>query len=415
MVARCASGWRTAYGAGRGPAALRDPGRDPAGDPRRRRHRHRRPAGARAAGPAARGLHYGTYDYSAALGVAAAYQAMDHPVADHAKAVMQVAAAGTGVPVSRRLDQRAAGRRRRSRSAPPGRCTPGWSAGRWSAASTRAGTCTRPSCRPGTWRPSRSSGRARRGGRGRLRDYLAGVGGGVLDEPATARALAGFLLRGRALRRGRRRRGGRADRGTGRDARRARAAPGRLTPWRPRPRGQRHGVLPDGELRPAVVAVPRRPDRRRRAAAAPGRRRASRSRSPTTRCCCPAWSTPTCTSTSRAAPSGRASRPRPRAAAAGGVTTIVDMPLNSHPADRRRRRAGGQARGRDGPVPRRRRLLGRRGARQRSATCGALHDAGVVRLQVLPASTPACRSSRRWTRAELRRGAGRARRASTGC
>ncbi len=45
------------------------------------------------------GLHYGTYDYSAALGVAAAYQAMDHPVADHAKAVMQVAAAGTGVPL----------------------------------------------------------------------------------------------------------------------------------------------------------------------------------------------------------------------------------------------------------------------------------------------------------------------------
>ncbi len=33
--------------------------------------------------------------------------------------------------------------------------------------------------------------------------------------------------------------------------------------------------------------------------------------SPTTRCCCPGWSTPTCTSTSRAAPSGRASPPRP--------------------------------------------------------------------------------------------------------
>jgi hypothetical protein len=31
---------------------------------------------------------------------------------------------------------------------------------------------------------------------GRLRDYLAGTGGSVLDEPATARALAGFLLRG---------------------------------------------------------------------------------------------------------------------------------------------------------------------------------------------------------------------------
>ena len=43
------------------------------------------------------GLHYGTYDYSAAAGVAATYQAMDHPVADHAKAVMQAAAAQTGV------------------------------------------------------------------------------------------------------------------------------------------------------------------------------------------------------------------------------------------------------------------------------------------------------------------------------
>ncbi|MFK4149938.1 DUF6986 family protein [Streptomyces sp. NPDC004065] len=48
----------------------------------------------------ATGLHYGTFDYSAALGVAAAHQAPDHPAADHAKAVMQVAAAGTGVRVS---------------------------------------------------------------------------------------------------------------------------------------------------------------------------------------------------------------------------------------------------------------------------------------------------------------------------
>ncbi|MGH9252861.1 MAG: DUF6986 family protein, partial [Acidimicrobiales bacterium] len=46
------------------------------------------------------GLHYGTYDYSAAAGVAAAYQSMEHPVADYAKAVMQVAAAGTGVRLS---------------------------------------------------------------------------------------------------------------------------------------------------------------------------------------------------------------------------------------------------------------------------------------------------------------------------
>ncbi|CAM5657942.1 hypothetical protein SAFG77S_04364 [Streptomyces afghaniensis] len=48
----------------------------------------------------ATGLHYGTFDYSACLGVSAAHQAGDHPAADHAKAVMQVAAAGTGVRVS---------------------------------------------------------------------------------------------------------------------------------------------------------------------------------------------------------------------------------------------------------------------------------------------------------------------------
>src|SRR5699024_2662076 len=38
-------------------------------------------------------LHYGTYDYSASGGVPAAYQSLAHPAADHAKAVMQVAAA----------------------------------------------------------------------------------------------------------------------------------------------------------------------------------------------------------------------------------------------------------------------------------------------------------------------------------
>jgi citrate lyase beta subunit len=46
------------------------------------------------------GLHYGTYDYSAALGIAAGHQSMDHPAADYARAVMQVAAAGTGVRLS---------------------------------------------------------------------------------------------------------------------------------------------------------------------------------------------------------------------------------------------------------------------------------------------------------------------------
>ncbi|MGH8827800.1 MAG: DUF6986 family protein, partial [Jiangellaceae bacterium] len=46
------------------------------------------------------GLHFGTYDYTAALGVSAGNQAMDHPAAEHAKQVMAVAAAGTGVRLS---------------------------------------------------------------------------------------------------------------------------------------------------------------------------------------------------------------------------------------------------------------------------------------------------------------------------
>ena len=46
------------------------------------------------------GLHYGTYDYSASVGIAAEYQSLEHPAADHAKAVLQVAAAGTGVRLS---------------------------------------------------------------------------------------------------------------------------------------------------------------------------------------------------------------------------------------------------------------------------------------------------------------------------
>ncbi|MGK5632049.1 DUF6986 family protein, partial [Streptomyces sp. URMC 123] len=48
----------------------------------------------------ATGLHYGTFDYSASCGVAAVHQSLEHPAADHAKAVMQVAAAGTGVRLS---------------------------------------------------------------------------------------------------------------------------------------------------------------------------------------------------------------------------------------------------------------------------------------------------------------------------
>ena len=56
------------------------------------------------------------------------------------------------------------------------------------------------------------------------------------------------------------------------------------------------------------------------------------SSTPATTSSCPDSSTRTSTSTSRAARNGKASQSATRAAAAGGVTTLVDMPLNSIPA-----------------------------------------------------------------------------------
>ena len=141
------------------------------------------------------GLHYGTYDYSAALGVAAAYQSMDHPVADHAVSVMQLAAAGTGarvshgstnvLPVGAGDDVRSAWglharlvRRSLERGVYQG----------WDLHPAQLVTrylATYAFYREGL--PAAAS---------RLRDYAARSSSGVLDEPATALALAGFLLRG---------------------------------------------------------------------------------------------------------------------------------------------------------------------------------------------------------------------------
>ncbi len=46
------------------------------------------------------GAHFGTYDYTASCGITAAHQHMTHASCDFAKAVMQVALAGTGVTLS---------------------------------------------------------------------------------------------------------------------------------------------------------------------------------------------------------------------------------------------------------------------------------------------------------------------------
>ena len=47
-----------------------------------------------------RGVHFGVYDYSAALGIAPALHGLRHPACDHARHIMQVALAGTGVELS---------------------------------------------------------------------------------------------------------------------------------------------------------------------------------------------------------------------------------------------------------------------------------------------------------------------------
>ena len=47
-----------------------------------------------------RGVHFGVYDYSAALGLAPAQHGLRHPACDHARHIMQVALAGSGVELS---------------------------------------------------------------------------------------------------------------------------------------------------------------------------------------------------------------------------------------------------------------------------------------------------------------------------
>ncbi|HET6292461.1 MAG TPA: aldolase [Kribbella sp.] len=141
------------------------------------------------------GLHYGTYDYSASLGVAAAYQSMEHPVADHAKDVMQLAAAGTGVfvsdgstnvlPVGDRDAVRAAWRlhQRLVRRSLVRGIYQGWDM-------HPAQLPTRFVANYLFYREGLESAAAR------LRAYVSGGESGYLDEPATAAALAGYLLRG---------------------------------------------------------------------------------------------------------------------------------------------------------------------------------------------------------------------------
>lgn len=140
-------------------------------------------------------LHYGTYDYSAFCGVAAAYQTMDHPVADYAKLTMQASAAGTGVRLSD-------GSTNILPVGDPAHVRLGWSTHlRLVHRSLERGYYQGWDLHPAQL-PSRYAGtyafyrEGLHAAIARLDQYLNGGSGHVLDEPATARALADFVVRG---------------------------------------------------------------------------------------------------------------------------------------------------------------------------------------------------------------------------
>lgn len=138
-------------------------------------------------------LHYGNYDYGAALQIPAEYQSMEHPAADFAKEVMQLAVAGTGIRLSDGS----------TNIVPVGDgVADAWKLhGRLVRRSLERGFYQGWDLHPAQL-PSRFAANYAfyRGGlptaAARLRNYLEGAKGALMDEPATARALADFLLRG---------------------------------------------------------------------------------------------------------------------------------------------------------------------------------------------------------------------------
>lgn len=147
-----------------------------------------------AAGRRLTGLHYGTYDYSASCGVAAGQQSLEHPVADHAKLVMQAAAAGTGVRLSDgstnllpvggadEVEAAWAHHHRLVRRSLERGFYQGWDLHPGQLPTRYAATYA--FYRQGLARAT-----------ARLADYTRNTMSGIADEPATARALAAFLLR----------------------------------------------------------------------------------------------------------------------------------------------------------------------------------------------------------------------------
>ena len=141
------------------------------------------------------GLHYGTYDYSADLGIAPAQQSLEHPAADHAKAVIQAAVAGTGVRISDGS----------TNLLPVGDAEAmkaGWAnhlrlVRRSLERGFYQGWDLHPAQLPTRYAATFAFFRSGLASAGkRLLDQARKGDSAVLDEPATVRALAAFLLRG---------------------------------------------------------------------------------------------------------------------------------------------------------------------------------------------------------------------------
>ena len=140
-------------------------------------------------------LHYGTYDYSASLGIAAAYQSMEHPAADYAKNVMQVAIAGTGVHMSdgstnilplgdpEAMEAAWALHARLVRRHLERGIYQGWDLHQNQLATRYLATYA-------FYREGFAAAATR------LRNYVHRIESSIMDEPATAKALAAFIRRG---------------------------------------------------------------------------------------------------------------------------------------------------------------------------------------------------------------------------
>lgn len=142
------------------------------------------------------GLHYGTYDYSAFCGISAEQQSLEHAVADHAKLVMQAAAAGTGVRLSD-------GSTNLLPVGGPDEVAAAWAhhhrlVRRSLEHGFYQGWDLHPAQLPTRYAATHAFYRAGLPRAvARLAAYLGdGRGGAIADEPATARALASYLLRG---------------------------------------------------------------------------------------------------------------------------------------------------------------------------------------------------------------------------